>query len=124
MTHHFEVDYKQRLKQSREASNAYRLPRLGYELYRIYVIEEKKEYTQSTMTVSKGWQIGKSHWQQVLWAFIDDLETKIEPAYEVKWLKPKQATVLRMRGHRVETAQPGDTPGHVGPIEKPVRLGR
>lgn len=121
MTYRFEVDYRERLKQSREASNAYRLPRLGYELYRIYVIEEKKEYTQSTFGLSKGRQ---SNWQQVLWAFIDELETKIEPAYEVKWLKPKQATVLRMRGHRVETAQPGDQVGHVGPIPKPVRLGR
>ena len=141
MTHRFEVDYKQRLEQSRTASNAVRLPRLGYELYRIYVIEEPKKDKQKlnglygsgtggkssyTMTVSKSRQSGKTqtHWQQVLWAFIDELETKIEPAYEVKWLKPKQTTLLRMRGHRVEPAQPGDRVGHVGPVDKPVRLGR
>ena len=125
MTHRFDVDYRERLKQSREASNAYRLPRLGYDLYRVYVIEETKESPPSyTMSVSKGRQTGKSNWQQVLWALIDELETKIEAAYEVKWLKPKQATLLRMRGHRVEPAEPGDTPGHVGPIDRPVRLGK
>jgi len=125
MTHRFEVDYKERLEQQRTANNAVRLPRLGYKLYRVYVIEETKESPPSyTMSVSKGRQTGKSNWQQVLWAFIDELETKIEPAYEVKWLKPKQATLLRMRGHRVEPAEPGDTPGHVGPIDQPVRLGR
>jgi hypothetical protein len=128
MNPRFEVDYKQRLEQSRTASNAYRLPRLGHELYRIYVIEEKKEskgLKPGTMNVYKSRSSkSQANWQQVLWAFIDDLETKIEPAYEVKWLKPKQATVLRMRGHRVETAQLGDQPGHVGPIDKPVRLGR
>lgn len=126
MTHRFEVDYKERLKQSREASNAYRLPRMGYELYRIYVIEKPKEQKSYTMTVSKGRQSGKSQasWQQVLWAFINEFESKTLPAYEVKWLKPKQATLLRMRGHRVEPAQTGDRVGHVGPIEQPVRLGR
>jgi hypothetical protein len=139
-TPRFDVDYAERLKQSRDASNAYRLPRLGYELYRIYVIEQpKKESSVSagwygssggqnshTITVSKSRQSGKSqaNWQAVLWAFIDELETKIEPAYEVKWLKPKQTTLLRMRGHRVEPAQPGDRVGHVGPLDKPVRLGR
>lgn len=142
MTHRFEVDYKTRLKQSREASNAVRLPRMGYKLYRVYVIEEPKGVSKGTlnstygsigtgkssynMTVSKSRQSGKTlvHWQQVLWAFIDEVETKIEPAYEVKWLKPKQATLLRMRGHCVEPAEPGDRVGHVGPIDKPVRLGR
>ena len=130
-THRFEVDYKQRLEQRKNASNAVRLPRLGYELYRVYVIEEKKEPQgikpgPINITMSKSRQSGKSqaNWQQVLWAFIDELETKIEPAYEVKWLKPKQTTLLRMRGHRVEPAQPGDRVGHVGPIDKPVKLWR
>ena len=135
----FDVDYKTRLEQQRTANNAVRLPRMGYELYRIYVIEEKKEvsvpnfnrvYIKSggkssyNMTMSKGRQSGKSNWQAVLWAFIDELESRTEPAYEVKWLKPKQTTLLRMRGHRVEPAQPGDRIGHVGPIDNPVRLGR
>ena len=126
MTHRFEVDYKERLKQSKNASNAVRLPRLGYELYRVYVIEEPKKESSHTMMVSKGRQTGKSqaNWQAVLWAFIDELESRTEPAYEVKWLKPKQTTLLRMRGHRVEPAQPGDRVGHVGPIDNPVRLGR
>ena len=133
MTHRFEVDYKERLEQRKNASNAVRLPRLGYELYRVYVIEEKKEPQgikpgpiNTTMIRSTSRQTGKSqaNWQAVLWAFIDELESRTEPAYEVKWLKPKQTTLLRMRGHRVEPAQPGDRVGHVGPIDNPVRLGR
>jgi hypothetical protein len=122
----FDVDYKTRLEQQRTANNAVRLPRMGYELYRIYVIEEPKKESSHTMMVSKSRQTGKSqaNWQAVLWAFIDELESRTEPAYEVKWLKPKQTTLLRMRGHRVEPAQPGDRVGHVGPIDKPVRLGR
>lgn len=134
-TPRFEVDYKERLKQSREAGNAVRLPRLGYELYRVYVIEKPKEvsvpsfngvYIKSSGKNSYNTtrQYNNGNWQQVLWAFIDEMESKTEPAYEVKWLKPKQATLLRMRGHRVEPAQPGDRVGHVGPIENPVRLGR
>lgn len=121
-TPRFDVDYTERLKQSREASNAYRLPRLGYELYRIYVIEKPKEQKSYTMTVSKSQS--QANWQQVLWAFIDEFESRTLPAYEVKWLKPKQATLLRMRGHRVEPAEPGDRVGHVGPIDKPVKLWR
>ena len=125
-TPRFDVDYKEQLKQRQEASNAVRLPRLGYELYRIYVIEKPKEQKSYTMTVSKSRQSGKSqaNWQQVLWAFIEEFESKTTPAYEVKWLKPKQATLLRMRGHRVEPAEPGDRVGHVGPIDKPVKLWR
>lgn len=136
-TPRFDVDYRERLEQSRTATNAVRMPRLGYELYRVYKIEQKKEvsvpnfngmYINSgtggkssfTMNVFKGRQSGKSNWQQVLWAFIDDLETKIEPAYEVKWLKPKHATLLRMKGHNVELAEMGDNGFKTGFI----RLGR
>ena len=137
-TPRFDVDFKQRLEQQRTATDAVRLPRMGYELYRIYVIEEVKDKQQ--LNSSYGQYVGRgitpltginrqtsksqANWQQVLWAFIDEMESKIEPAYEVRWLKPKQATLLRMRGHRVEPAQSGDCVGHVGPIENPVRLGR
>lgn len=126
MTDRFEVDYKQRLEQRRTANNAVRLPRLGYKLYRIYVIEETKEpkgMPPGTLNVIKSGSNKSQTWQQVLQAFIDELETEIEPAYEVKWLKPKHATLLRVRGHRVEPAEPGDTPGHVGPINQPVKIG-
>lgn len=130
-TPRFDVDYKTRLEQQRTANNAVRLPRLGYALYRVYDIEKPKEYAgmkpgpiNTTMSVSKGRQSGKSqaNWQQVLWAFIDELESRTEPGYEVKWLKPKHTTVLRMRGHRVEPAEPGDSPGRVNPL--PLSLGR
>lgn len=129
MTHRFDVDYKERLKQSRKASNAYRLPRLGYELYRIYVIEEKKEpvgMSASTLNIAmSGRRAGKTYamTQQLLTFWMDEY-FKYDAAYEVKWLKPKQTTLLRMRGHRVEPAEPGDKVGHVGPIKTPMRLGR
>lgn len=134
-TPRFEVDYKTRLEQQRTATDAVRLPRMGYELYRIYVIEETKDVSAPNFNgvyINSGGkssynttrQYNSGNWQQALWALIDEMESKTEPAYEVKWLKPKQATLLRMRGHCVESAQPGDRVGHVGPIDKPVRLGR
>jgi len=125
MTHRFEVDYKERLEQQRTANNAVRLPRLGYKLYRIYDIEEKKESTPNyNMKVYKGRQSGKTqtYEQQILWAWLDELAPQFEPAYDVRWLKPKKATLLRMRGHRVEPAEKGEKPGRVTP--SPVRVGR
>jgi hypothetical protein len=127
-TPRFDVDYRERLEQSRTASNAVRLPRLGYAQYRVYDIEEKKEvlvpnfngrYIRSgpvTLHCNNG------NWQQVLWAFVDEIESFSGPAYDVQWLKPKHATVLRMKGHRVEPAAYGEQPGRVN--LQPVRLGR
>lgn len=37
----FEVDYKERIAQSKEAKDSTRLPRLGYAQYRVYPIEPK-----------------------------------------------------------------------------------
>jgi hypothetical protein len=107
MTHRFEVDYKERLEQSRTASNAVRLPLHGYKLYRIYDIKE----TKIVDVKASGSVKNNNNWQQILWAWVDEFESKIEPAYDVRWLKPKKATLLRMRGHRVELAEPGDRPG-------------
>lgn len=119
-TPRFDVDYKTRLEQQQTA-NAVRLPRMGYELYRIYVIEETKEVSVPNFNgvyIKSGGksyynttrQYNSGNWQQVLWAFIDEMESKTEPAYEVRWLKPKQATLLRLKGHRIEPAEPGDRP--------------
>lgn len=132
-TTRFEVDYKQRLEQSRTANNAVRLPRLGYALYRVYDIEVKKEVSvpnfNGTYIKSGGKsvynatrQYNSGNWQQVLWAYIDEIESFSQPAYDVRWLKPKNATLLRMRGHRVEPAAQGEKPGRVNP--QPVRLGK
>jgi hypothetical protein len=107
------------------------MPRLGYARYRVYDIEERKEvsvpnfngvYIKSGPVYNITRQYNSGNWQQVLWAFVDELESRTWPAYEVKWLKPKQATLLRMRGHRVEPAAQGEQPGRVNP--QPVRLGR
>jgi hypothetical protein len=118
MTHRFEVDYQERLEQSREASDTVRLPLLGYKLYRIYDIKE----TKIVDVKASGSVKNNNNWQQILWAWVDEFESKIEPAYDVRWLKPKRATLLRMRGHRVEPAEKGERPGRVNP--QPVKLGR
>jgi hypothetical protein len=91
-TPRFEVDYKERLEQKRTAINAVRLPRLGYSQYRVYDIRER-----STRQYNNG------NWQNwILWAVVDELESRTEPPHQVKWLKPKQVTLLRLQGHRVE----------------------
>lgn len=131
-TPRFEVDYKQRLEQSRTATNAVRLPRLGYELYRVYDIEETRDVSvpnfngvyiksggKSSYNTTR--QYNSGNWTQVLWALIDELESNTKPVYDVRWLKPKHVTLLRMKGHRVELAAQGETPGRVN--HQPVRLG-
>lgn len=132
-TPRFDVDLKTRLEQKRKATNAVRLLRLGYAPYRVYEIEKKNKHGMSkgtlnsmygsvgtgkssyTMNVQKSRQSGKTNWQQILWAVIDELSV---PQYEVRWLKSKQATLLRLQGHRVELTT-ADDESTVGP----VRLG-
>ncbi len=138
MNPRFEVDFKTRLEQSKAASNAVRLPRLGYSLYRVYDIEKKKDKgilnsayssvgtgkSSYTMTMSKSRQTGKTqvNWQKIMWAFVDDLAPLFDQPYDVRWLKAKQATMLRLKGHRVEPAEPGEKPRRVN--LSPVRLGQ
>ena len=130
MTTRFEVGYKERLEQSRKAKNIVRLPQLGYAPYRVYEIEKKNKHGMSkhtlnsmygsagtgkssyNITVQKSRQSGKSNWQQIFWAVIDELSV---PQYEVRWLKSKQATLLRLKGHKVEltTADDESTVGTV-----------
>jgi hypothetical protein len=126
----FEVDFKTRLKQSRKASDAVRLPRLGYSLYRVYDIEKPKETKGVRLgpvsIISNGSNTGNVYyqqWQQVLWAFVDEFESCTEPPYQVRWLKPKHATMLRMKGHRVELAHAGDKSNKIQGKSGPVRLG-
>ena len=112
-TPRFEVDYKERLAQARVS----RLPALGFRQYRVYDIVEKKD--KVTLSSSYGQHIGRGiktgplsfhiaggkYLQYTInqtWLIVDELESKLEPAYNVQWLKPKQATLLRLKGHRVE----------------------
>ena len=114
-TPHFEVDYKTRLEQQRTANNAVRLPRLGFQQYRVYNVEEAKDKVQlnglygkrigsNIKTVTQSYN-SNHHWTHQLQIFIDDLAGKMESPYTVKWLKPKQATLLRLKGHRVEEVE-------------------
>lgn len=112
-TPRFEVDYKERLAQAKIS----RLPRLGFRQYRVYDIVEKKD--KATLNGSYVQHIGRGirtgplffhiaggkYLQYTInqtWLIIDELKSKLEPAHNVQWLKPKQATLLRLKGHRVE----------------------
>jgi hypothetical protein len=116
MNPRFEVDYQERIKQSREASDAVRLPLLGYELYRIYDIKMKKIVDVNASGSVKTYTTR----QQIDWAWVDKMESYKQPAYDVRWLKPKKATLLRMRGHHVEPAEPGERPGRFEAISVKV----
>ena len=134
----FEVNFKTRLAQREAANNAVRLPRLGYALYRVYDIVEKKDKetinglygsgstgkSSYTTTVVKSRQTGKSqslHYYQTLYQLIvDDLFTALDESYKVKWLKPKHVTLLKLKGHRVEPTDTNDkskiNQGNKGPV--------
>ena len=135
----FEIDFKTRLAQREAANNAVRLPRLGYALYRVYDIVEKKDKetinglygsgstgkSSYTMTVAKSRQSSKTQWQQINWqqvvrVYIDEIETIMESSYKVKWLKPKHVTLLELKGHRVEPTDSKDkskiNQGNKGPV--------
>jgi hypothetical protein len=117
MTPRFEVDYKQRLEQRRTASNAVRMPRLGYARYRVYRIKIKDtQYTASgiwgslsvpsaaKLVVMKNRQAGQSCWlQEFDWMFDNDSINFVKGVldYDVRWLKPKHVTMLSIKGHRV-----------------------
>jgi hypothetical protein len=137
-TTHFEVDFKTRLKQSREANNAVRLPRLGYSLYRVYDIEKLKGVSKGILNSAYGsvgtgkssyaTQIVKrqqniANWQKIMWLLVDDLAPLFDPVYNVQWLKPKHVTMLRMKGHRVEPAHQGDKSKTTQGKSGPVRIG-
>jgi len=110
-TPRFDVDYKQRLEQSRTSTNAVRLPRLGYARYRVYDIEGKKDKAAPNSLygkhIGRGFRTGPisivytNNKVSFEWLIIDEL-TSDETQYQIKWLKPKQATLLRLQGHRVE----------------------
>lgn len=108
---YFEVDFKQRLEQSQTATNAVRLPRLGFQQYRVYDIVEVKDkiilnnlYGQYLRPggLKKGplTLVGSNFSNVQRWKiFIDEL---YDTHYKVKWLKPKHVTFLQLKGHRVE----------------------
>ena len=134
-TPHFEVDFKQRLEQQRQAKNTVRLPKLGYSPYRVYEIEKENKQGMSkhtlnsvygsvgtgkssyNMTVQKSRQSGKTNWQQILWDYINNnLDVIVPRRYEVRWLKEKQATLLRLQGYTVEPTSPNDE-STTGPVK-------
>ena len=136
----FEVDFKTRLAQREAANNAVRLPRLGYALYRVYDIVEKKDSKELnfiygsknsgkssfTTNIVKSRQTVKSqalHYYQTLYKYqliVDDLFTALDESYKVKWLKPKHVTLLELKGHRVEPTDSKDkskiNQGNKGPV--------
>lgn len=118
----FEVDLQERLAQSRSATDALRMPKIGYQQYRVYYPEKKAD------KIAKNGQYGLQSYGRVLrgrgrspgilnvvggsslqylyptvyQVIFDDVVTKQEPKYTVKWLKPKHVTLMRIQGIRVE----------------------
>jgi hypothetical protein len=115
-TPRFEVDYKTRLEQQRTATNAVRLPRLGFRQYRVYDIVKKND--NYSLNGQYGQHVGQGirpvpittaggsslqyNFSQVWSILLDELH---DPSYKVKWLKSKQVTFLRLKGHRVEEVE-------------------
>lgn len=122
----FEVDFKTRLEQQRTAKKAVQLPKLGYAPYRVYEIKEKKGMSKRALnsvygsigtgksSYAKSKQAGKSQWQQIV--IIDYIESLGTKQYEVRWLKEKQVTMLRLKGHTVEPTT-ADDESTVGPVK-------
>jgi hypothetical protein len=121
----FEVSLDERNKQRQEALEAQHLPALGYKRYRVYKEPPVKTegYKQLKVlknrsygvpkgqlnVVTSGCNLGKSnmiaYYQYILNDFLAATERsrpKQPEFYDVKWLRPKDATLLRMQGERVE----------------------
>lgn len=123
----FDVDFKTRLEQQRTAKNAVRLPKLGYAPYRVYEIKETKGVSKSALNGDYGYrgggksfytksrQTGSRQWQQVIFDYMSLLDRLDFQQYEVRWLKEKQATVLRLQGHRIEPTT-ADDESSIGPV--------
>lgn len=86
-TPRFEVEFKERLAQSKQAADKLRLPALGY---RQYLVSKKPVKQFSNL----------ENWQLVILDFIAALEEHQQK--ELKWLKPKHVTMLHLKGHTVE----------------------
>ena len=101
----FEVPLEHRLEQSRKA----KMPRFGYRKYRVYRKENPIENDCAGIKIGPlnlfmyGRKTAKKVYNQsqVIYKILDET-VEVERLYETKWLKPKQATLLRLQGHRVE----------------------
>lgn len=118
----FEVDYKERSKQSQEAKNN-KLSLLGYARYRVYVLKDLTYKTARNnlygsqgmktgplITARQGHKVGRFYTSALsikLLIAYEGLYNSL-PLYHIKWLKPKHVTLLRMKGHTVELAEAGD----------------
>lgn len=109
-TPRFEVDFKTRLEQQRTATDAVRLPLLGFQQYRVYDKKDKdsifgqhigRGIRPGPITMPGG-SVLQHNFSQVWSILLDELH---DPSYKVKWLKSKQATLLRLKGHRVEEVE-------------------
>lgn len=101
----FDVSFEQRREQSLHAVNAYRLPHLGYSLYRVY---EKRIDTLQRVSYNISYTLDKGN---IIYR-VDYIMPP--PKFTVRWLKNKHATALRMQGYNVEPAEPGDKTTKVG----------
>lgn len=101
-TPHFEVDFKDRQAQSREAKQLSAYRATGRKKYYVTKTPEKTKLNQLYGTGPVKASLGP--YSKYLMAdaalayFLDELYA----VKETRWLKPKQATVLRLQGYVVE----------------------
>lgn len=101
-TPRFDIPLEQRLMQSKVTSMSFRLKKQGYKMYRVYEIHDRMAFEQKKIKYGK------------LTMIIDYYLAKHHPSYEIRWLKEKHLTALRIKGHDVMLAEPGDSTTKVG----------
>lgn len=103
----YEIDYKQRLNQSKQSKNQRQKSALGFSLYRVYKPSDFKGVPKIQLNLIYGRSLGKtynilkSRAARDLQSYIIN-DTYFVTRYEKKWLKESQATLLRLQGHKVE----------------------
>jgi hypothetical protein len=116
----FDVDFKTRLEQKRTAKMTAQKRSLGLFLYRVYEIEHAKGMPNKVLDGAYGFrgsskllhrksrQTGLSQWQKAVMDLSHVMDSLQFQQYEVMWLKPKQATALRLKGHTVKPTTADD----------------
>lgn len=130
---HFEVDFKQRLTQSRDAREPVLAKAVGKKKYwvtppaepvvqkpaRLGVISYgraggkshcitvlKNRNTNPTLTPTSGGVhplLGTQYSRYAIFdSWLNDLYPQVMQVHETRWLKEKQATLLRLQGYKVE----------------------
>lgn len=98
----YEIDYKQRLNQSKQSKNQIQKSALGFSLYRVC---KPSVPSKIQLNLIYGRSLRKTYIKsrslKDLQSYIIN-DTYFVTRYEKKWLKESQATLLRLQGYTVE----------------------